>query len=467
MTIEMFRSFCRSSFGEASKGLGNGIPMRRFVAGITNTQYAMRARPPMTTIRRNRSAAILTFVAAQMMAAGAQAVEVRLSGHMEAQVRWFQSSPDISPAFGSENEQSKGAVVSVALEPEWKYLTKDRKHDFKFTPFIRYDAEDRDRTHVDIRELYWMYKGDQWEILAGVDKVRWGVTESHHLVDIINQTDLVEDLDGEDKLGQPMIRLTLDLARVLQPKKAKKDWGKLTAFLMPGFRERTFPGTKGRLRGPLPIKTEDTEFLGGAGKDRVDLALRYSHTIDKWDVGAYYFHGNSREPRLMRQGAYLIPQYELINQVGTDIQYTSGAWLGKFEGIVREGHGDTFGAFAAGVEYTFYQPYKTWDVGLLVEYLHDDRDQNLAPRTTFDNDIFLGTRLSLNDVQNTGLLLGVITDVDSGAYSFNMEAERRISNNISAELIIRLFGAGDEELGDEMYSLRKDDYAQLSVFYHF
>ena len=43
---------------------------------------------------------------------------------------------------------------------------------------------------------------------VGVGKVFWGVTESQHLVDIINQTDLVENIDTEDKLGQPMLETT-------------------------------------------------------------------------------------------------------------------------------------------------------------------------------------------------------------------------------------------------------------------
>jgi len=53
----------------------------------------------------------------------------------------------------------------------------------------------------------------------------WGVTEFQHLVDIINQTDLVENIDTEDKLGQPMINLALI-----------NDWGTVDLFIMPYFR---------------------------------------------------------------------------------------------------------------------------------------------------------------------------------------------------------------------------------------
>nr|VFK17112.1 MAG: hypothetical protein BECKLPF1236B_GA0070989_11108 [Candidatus Kentron sp. LPFa] len=425
----------------------------------------------MNMMRKNRLAVLLILVTAQIMTAEAQAADTGLLGRMEMQMRWFpSSSPTPSPISASKEKKSNGAVLSIALEPEWKYITEDRKHNFKITPFARYDAEDKERTHVDMRELYWMYSGDDWKLLAGINQVFWGVTESHHLVDIINQTDLVEDVDGEDKLGQPMIQLTLGLSRILGSKESGENFGKLTVFLMPGFRERTFPGSKGRFTGQFPVDTKAI-YRGGASKDRIDLALRYSHSIEKWDIGLHYFHGNSREPRLIprmtAQGLRLAPQYELINQVGADIQYTDDAWLWKFEGIVREGHGDTFGALAAGVEYTFYQPFKTWDVGLLAEYLYDDRDQKLAPRTTADNDIFLGTRLSFNDVQDTQLLAGIISDLDTNAYTFNLEAERRLTDNISAELFARLFDGGDAPSENMLPGIEKDDYVQLSVLYHF
>nr|VFK34687.1 MAG: hypothetical protein BECKMB1821I_GA0114274_10807 [Candidatus Kentron sp. MB]VFK76903.1 MAG: hypothetical protein BECKMB1821H_GA0114242_10827 [Candidatus Kentron sp. MB] len=420
---------------------------------------------------RNWFIALFTLIALHVMV-GVQAIETKLSGHMEAQIRWFPSSPPVFlPALG--RQQSNGVDVSVALRPEWKYLTENRKHDFKVTPFVRYDSLDEERTHVDIRELYWLYKGDYWEILAGVDQVFWGVTESRHLVDIINQTDLVEDPDEEDKLGQPMIRLSLDLGaaltldRKLKPKKAKRNWGKLSLFLMPGFRERTFPGKEGRLRPLLPVEDKFARFPGGASKDRVDLALRYSHTIGKWDLGLHYFHGNSREPRLIQNGFTVVPQYDLINQAGIDVQYTSGAWLGKFEGIVREGEGPVFGALVAGVEYTWYQVFDSaMDIGFLVEYLHDERDKVLAPGTLFDNDIFVGSRFSFNDVKNTQILIGAAIDRLSDEYFFSLEAERRISNNISAEIRARAFG-GAESMNDAIYSFEKDDYVQFSVFYHF
>ena len=151
-----------------------------------------------------------------------------------------------------------------------------------------------------------------YEWTVGVSKVFWGVAESQHLVDIINQTDLVENIDQEDKLGQPMVNLSLI-----------RDWGTVDLFVLSYFRERTFPGSKGRL-GPRPtVDTGAAIHESGAGGRRTDLALRWSHSLGDYDLGLAWFHGTSREPRLLpRLGpggeASLIPLYEVIDHFSLD-----------------------------------------------------------------------------------------------------------------------------------------------------
>ncbi|MBL4906292.1 MAG: hypothetical protein JKX94_02485, partial [Sneathiella sp.] len=129
---------------------------------------------------------------------------------------------------------------SLVIEPEIYHEWNEGDDSITFIPFARIDAQDDERTHVDFRELNYFHIAENWDISVGFDKVFWGVTESRHLVDIINQTDAVEDVDGEDKLGQPMINLGF-----------QRDWGNINLFLMPFFRERTFPGKEGRLRSSL------------------------------------------------------------------------------------------------------------------------------------------------------------------------------------------------------------------------
>ena len=380
----------------------------------------------------------------------AAAGELELSGWIGMEDRAFVQDPRFEDQFD-------GHQLSLIVNPEFMYDAEGGRHQFSFVPFLRLDARDEERTHFDVREAYWRYVGDDWEILAGLDTVFWGVTESRHLVNVINQIDQVEDIDQEDFLGQPMIDLSVQL-----------DWGRLDLFALPGFRERTFPGKDGRLRTALPVDEDAAEFESDLEELHVDAAIRYSHFIGDWDIGGHFFYGTGREPRLVPNaaGTRLEPQYGLINQVGVDIQYTTDAWLWKFEGIVREGQGDTFAAAVGGFEYTFFDVLETdADFGVLGEYLYDGRDRDDAPVTSLDNDIFVGARLALNDVQNTSALVGTVIDIDNQSTSLFLEVERRIGDNWKVELESRWFLGVDKK--DPMESLQDDDFIMLRLSRYF
>ncbi len=373
--------------------------------------------------------------------------DLRTSGFIALETRWFTESPQHAGQDPDNN-------YSYVLQPEFSYQID--KNSFTFIPFYRDDSIDEQRSHGDIRELHWQYIEDSWDLLVGINRVFWGVTESRHLVDIINQTDTVEDIDDEDKLGQPMVRYS-----------SIQDWGSINLFLLRGFRERTFPGVAGRFRSALPVDTSRAVYESGDNDSHIDYAARYSHSMGEWDIGFSYFYGTSREPRFVLDPSsmMLLPYYDLIRQAGADIQYTHDAWLWKFEGIVRQGQGKTFFASVAGFEYTFYQiTGSNKDLGMLLEYLYDDRDST-APATDFDDDVFLGVRLAFNDTQDTSVLAGVVMDTDGKDRVFNIEAERRITDHLKAELRARFISNTD--VGSLAHAIHKDDYVQLQLQYYF
>ncbi len=376
--------------------------------------------------------------------------EFELTGQVSGELRFFPEAPQFPGQFDI-------IQPSVAIEPEFLWESEDRSHQAALILFARADGQDGDRTHADIREAYWRYIGDDWELLVGFNREFFGVTESRHLVNIVNQIDQVEDVDEEDFLGEPMVNLAL-----------QRDFGRVSLFVMPGVRERTFPGSSGRLRTPLPVDEDAAKYQSDLGRASVDFLARYSHFIGDWDFGLYYFYGTGREPRLLpnNTGTALIPFYDQIHQVGVDVQYTADAWLWKFEGIARHGQGEPFGAFVGGFEYTLYQIFESnADLGLLSEVLYDDRDPGGAPPTPFDNDLFLGARLAVNDVQDTSMLAGTVIDLVDGTTSFRVEAERRLGDawKLGVEIQFVAHAAADNLLA----TLDQDGFIvlRLSWFY--
>lgn len=376
--------------------------------------------------------------------------ETDLSGSVGLELRYFPNLPQ----FQGQLEHFQPSV-SLRSKAEWE--SENREQQTSFLPFLRIDGKDDERTHFDIREGYWRYISQQWEVLVGFNTVFWGVTESRHLVNIINQVDEVENIDQEEFLGQPMIQFA-----------TLRDFGRLDLFVLTGFRERTFPGRVGRLRTPLPVDTDAAQFESDREEAHIDFAVRYAQAVGDWDVGAYVFHGTGREPRLAldSRSMRMVPIYDIINQLGVDVQYTRDAWLWKFEGIVREGQGDTFPGMVAGFEYTFYQVFDSnADVGVLAEYLRDERDRQ-APQTPFrGEDLFFGTRFTLNDVQDTSALIGGVFDLDDGSKSFRIEGERRIGESWTLDVEVQAFTDVDDR--NILATVRDDDFVTLRMTRYF
>ena len=400
---------------------------------------------------------ILTAAAALCVTTPALSGEWDVGGEIAGELRYF-------PVEGRFPGQFDHWQPSAFIQPDIRWESDSGKHQIVLIPFARIDSQDDQRTHVDLREGYYRYVSDSdWTLLIGAAKVFWGVTESRHLVDIVNQIDGVEDIDEEDRLGQPMINLSF-----------LKDWGQLDLFVLPGFRDRTFPGADGRLRFNPVVDTDAVIFERDDKRGAVDFAARYSNFFGDWDVGLSVFHGTAREPRFAISPDFssLRPVYDRITQGGLDVQYTTGAWLWKGEAIVRAGQGDTFFASVAGFEYTLYQVLgRSWDLGLLAEYLYDGRDEGFTPEpfgltsespfTVFQNDVFAGARLAFNDTQDTEALAGVTTDAEDGSMAMFIEAQRRFGENWTAELESRLFFNVDQDnIAD---AFRDDDFLTLRV----
>ena len=381
------------------------------------------------------------------LAAIRPAVAGEWSGSLAGEWRYFPKQP-------LSSEQFTHSDLSFAIQAEYVNSWDDYRQVFAFVPFLRVDQQDPERTHADIRELAYVKAAEDWELRVGIRRVFWGVTEFLHLVDIINQTDLVEDPDGEEKLGQPMVNLALI-----------RDWGTLDFFVLPGFRERTFPGIKGRPRVQPYVDVDQARFESSAEELHTDFAVRWSKTFDAWDLGIAYFYGTSREPRFelgldSANRPTMIPIYELINQASLDLQYTGEEWLWKLEALSRSGQGESFASATGGFEYTLVNVFdKGADLGIIGEFAFDDRADE-AP-VLFENDFILGARLALNDEQNTEILTGVVFDLDGDGMSYSLEASRRLSDDFRLNLEANFNSNIPQD--DPAYSLRNEGFVQFEL----
>ncbi len=386
------------------------------------------------------------FAALALFAGPAMANDLTLELGVEAQA--FQQD-------GRPKTHKQG--IALSLQPGFTHEFSTSETYFTFKSFLRWDQHDEAREHADVRELKAIKVLENWELEAGISKVFWGVAETNHLVDIINQTDALEGIDGEDKLGQPLLRTT----RIF-------DQSSLSLFVLPYFREREFLGQESRFGLPIPVNTNLAQYESDDEERHVDYALRYSGYAGQMDYGLSWFKGTAREAQLRPTSPTadeLLPFYDQIERVGVDLQYTADAWLWKLEAIHQQARQTTdFSALVAGLEYTFYGLHEgLYDLGLLAEYSHDSSDN--AQSVLLQNDVFIGARFGFNDTQSSSILAGGFLDLDDDSQVFRIEASRRVFEDAKLSIEAQVFSNVDSN--NLSYSVRDNDFIKLELAWFF
>ena len=393
---------------------------------------------------------------------------------LEADTRWFtaQSRADAALAAGLrwDGEPRPGERAVLEL-------------------FARADAREDARSRGDVREAYYEVRAGALTTRLGARRVFWGVTESRHLVDVVNQSDLADDLDGEAKLGQPMLEFTLAGAP-----------GTLALYALPAFRERRLPGPGGPLVYPFPLALDETRIVARGGALHTDHAARATTQFGALDLAVSWFDGIGREPRILpclRQGSgfpgtedgancdlfesvsaaapmpnaltpilqalglapsneevaaeleararanlVLVPEYRRERRLGLEAQFIHESLALKFEGLVRDSRGARSYAGVLGAEYTLsgLGSAGAQDLGLIVELLRDTQSELLSAR--YDHEVFLGGRWALNDVAGTQALGGVLLDSTGDGQTYSLEGSRRLGDDWKLSLRLRAFTGG-------------------------
>ena len=379
-----------------------------------------------------------------------------LFGWFDAQARFFPQ--EAGNPLGIPQSNDYWFNGSLAWEPGFFMNVTDYMN-FELILFGRVDQHDRNRTHGDIREGFFELFFNEWTLGFGIHKVFWGVTESRHLVDIINQTDLVEDFDTDIKLGQAMVTTSYTQRQSGHLQPLRDELG--AAAGVPGAAGTPHPS---RYRSTTTCASTTRRWK--AGPDRRGLSLVALHGRLRLGL-ELLLRDRARSAALSddeRAGLPVLqPVYELIHQGGLDVQYTVEGWLLKAESIVRGGQGPTFGAVTGGFEYTFYQASGSIvDIGLILEYNYDSRNNNTF--IIFENDFFTGVRLSLSDVGSTEFLVGSFIDAKDGSVFIAAEASRRFGDSWK----ILLEGRGYIPQKDNVLQFfRNDAQIQVDIEYHY
>ncbi|MEM7219116.1 MAG: hypothetical protein AAF515_12175 [Pseudomonadota bacterium] len=382
----------------------------------------------------------------------------RLDPGVEWQSRWFAGAGP-----NSADRWQGSTALRLGYEHDWD----GGRQALRGRAFARWDSDDERRSHADLRELSWYYTAENWQLQAGVAQVFWGVVEFNHLIDVVNQTDLVENIDMEAKLGQPLAALTLF-----------RPWGTLELYGLVGFREREFPGLEGRITQALPVLS-DGQFEADADRRRFDGLIRLATALGGADLELYHFSGTRRTPRLLPATdtagePALTPFYDDVQQSAVSAQTGINNTAVKLEALYQSGGPQRYVAAALGIEHTLVGILgSTSDLGLVLEYHYDERG-NAAFDTIFERDLAVGLRFGRNDQFDSQALFGIVWDHSTDEILLSLEAERRLNDHWRVALEGRWFlgatpvGRFDSATAiadprNKLGAFADDDYLQLEI----
>ena len=98
-----------------------------------------------------------------------------------------------------------------------------------------------------------------------------------------------------------------------------------------------------------------------------------------------------------------------------------------------------------------------------MEYHYDSRGSQAT--SPFNRDVFAGTRVTLNDEQDTNIIAGTFWDRSNDTTSVRIEFQRRIGANYKLE--IEFQGFVEVPVADPFFPFRRDSFVQVDLRRYF
>ena len=143
---------------------------------------------------------VIFFLVTLLHASHAKALDFKAYGFIQPESSIYING---NGRHGQDNYNTslfgKGTFVSYLQNGDAK---------FTISAIGRFDQSDDQLRYLDFQKFKYEYYFDDVTLKVGNEIVFWGVNETFNIVDIINQSNLAENISGTKKLGQPMASIS-------------------------------------------------------------------------------------------------------------------------------------------------------------------------------------------------------------------------------------------------------------------
>ena len=319
------------------------------------------------------------------------------------------------------------------------------------------DKDDSERRYVDFSDLYYQYNFEDSDILIGRNTRFWGALEFYNLTDVFNTKDFLDDpFDYDSKLGSWNVAYTqyLESAEL--------------SFIVKLHEERQRVQDRESVNNFFPLPYHDT-LLTQEDENRPSIFVKYSGSGEEVqiDYGIVYENGyDSQRYMSVNPHGELQENAYIVNKLLGFSTYINGDTIYKTElayALSDDDKVSDYGEFGLGVEHTLYSLWDKRDLGLLAEYYRYEAkdDDKVNVNKFFANDLTLGFRLSLNDLDSSEVLGGLDVDLDNQEKIFFVEYQTRLLDSYKLKTSYQHLAPEDDSVFKEL------DRVKLEFGYYF
>ncbi len=353
--------------------------------------------------------------------------------------------------------------------------------------YAQEDAHDLDEDHENGRsyarldELFMKYELENGLLFAGKNIRFWGALEAFNVADTFTTVDFRSDLLDEQREGAWNVAYsyfteTGELSLIIKLYENPWQMSKYpyVYYFFPEF-----------IHYDSDLKREESGFyptlyLKYSGSTEWEYPLDYAFIVQHGYDSQRYFTSDAPLNGVnnrFRANAYLVDKaltYHTLVVDNTLFKLEASAAHVRDEQVMLGGlHVEDYYHLGVGFEHTLIGVYNDADLGLIGEYYRydtfkhgDDIADDLALFQTFQNDIFVGVRYSVNDMDSSSLLAGIVFDTQYAEQSYQIEYETRLFDTVSLKADYSYINPSDSQ--QTAYAmLQEHQRIGVNFAYHF
>lgn len=313
---------------------------------------------------------------------------------------------------------------AVTFQSEIEY----EKDDWKIYSLIDAlkDTKEEQRDYIDFNELYFSKSFDDFDLYLGRKVIFLGSLEGLNIVDVFNRQNYQKDPLSKYKKGANSLSIKYffeDDSNLDFHIKFLEDDIRMPSLDSPYY---AFSSLNYSKKVDFANDNEQPSFL-----------LNYSKSIDDEIIadtafGVFYGYdenilyerkGNTINPFLFQSAKAFTHNTFILEDTMFKVEASYTKILEDKEFDIKD-----FYSLGIGTEYTLENIYKSHNLGLIGEYYKSDGELS-----SFNNDLFLALRYSLNDKDSSEFLLAFVKDLEQSEKSAYLKYSGRLNEflNIS------------------------------------